>query len=80
MFPISLQGKNLILEDKKIHGLYDLIKEYKAIGNEDTTYTEDELGETPNQITQPNEDDFSIFVPDTYIPEKHREDSLAIYA
>ena len=76
--PNKTVRKNLILEDKRIPGLYDLIKEYKAIDNGEATYTEDEPDDTPAPTTQPNEDDFSIFAPDKYIPEKQREDALMI--
>lgn len=70
--------KKLILEDKRIPGLYDLIKAYKAIGNGEITYTSDEKSKTANQTTQLNETELSIFVPDKYIPEKQREDLLVI--
>ncbi len=76
--PNKLARKKLIIDDKKIPGLYDLIKEYKSIDNSDATYT-DELNEVPAQPSNtPNEDDFSIFVPDKYIPQKQRDDSLVI--
>lgn len=77
--PNKRARKNLIVEDKKIPGLYGLIKEYKAIEGSDVTYTEDEPNEPPtSSTTASSEDDSFIFVPDKYIPQKQREDSLVI--
>lgn len=78
--PNKTARKKLIIEDKRIPGLYDLIKEYKAIDDGEVTYTEKDHSDTPNPTTQPSEDNSSIFVPDKYIPKRQREDSLVITA
>lgn len=77
--PNKLARKNLILDDKRIPGLYDLIKEYKAIDNNNVTYTDDENNSPISSIEDSrSENDFGIFVPDKYVPQRQREDSLVI--
>lgn len=77
--PNKLARKNLILDNKRIPGLYNLIKEYKAIDNSNVTYTEDENNEFSQSTTaSQNQNDFEIFVPDKYIPQRQCNDSLVI--
>ena len=77
--PNKTARKNLILEDKRIPGLYELIKEYKSIDNSVTTYTENESNDTHAPTKQPNkEDKFPAFVSDKYITKWEKEDALII--
>lgn len=75
--PNKRARKNLIMEDQKIQGLYKLIKQYKTIGSENATYTEDDPEDEPQP--PPNNDginQFNIYVPDKFIPQKLKDDYL----
>ena len=77
--PNKLARKQLIIDDVRIPGLYDLIKEYKATDNRNATYSEEEASDPPSETTSSqSKNDLGIFVPDKYIPQKQREDSLII--
>lgn len=77
--PNKLARKQLIIDGVRIPGLYDLIKEYKATDNRNATYSEEEASDPPSETTSSqSKNDLDIFVPDKYIPQRQREDSLII--
>ena len=78
--PNKVAQKKLIIDNVKIPGLYELIKEFKAI-DADGTYTSEE-DEAPPQEEGSNaaEGKFEYFIPDKFIPKKERTDTLYISA
>ena len=78
--PNKAAQKKLIIDNVKIPGLYELIKEFKAT-DADGTYTSEE-DETPPQEEGSNaaEGKFEYFIPDKFIPKKERTDTLYISA
>lgn len=70
--------KNLIIEDKKIPGLYELIKKYKSIDDKETTFVSPSDGNAPSSKRE-QEVNSTAYVPTKtgkFRPKQHKTEQL----